>query len=121
MNISHQTQCDICASRGPCHHCGRSGNYKTRSEFGVYLRQRDAEFYRLEKVGSDIVCERLLLTIDYLGTFANMISLGFAKNEPPLFGWPTFEEIFKDKKISSVCTSLTNFKDGRFFLFCALR
>lgn len=121
MDISNQTQCDICASRGPCHHCGRYGNYKTISEFGVYLRQRDAEFYRLEKVGGDIVCEKLNITIDYISNFANMISLGFAKNEPPLLGWPTFEEIFKDKKIFSVCTSRVHFKNGRFFLFCALR
>jgi len=122
MDISNheRNMCDICASRGPCMHCGRSGSYRIEHDFVGYLKTK-SEFYRLEKLADDIVCKKLIITIDNLGGIANMITLRFRKKESPLVGWPSFEQIFEDKQIESVCTSYLDYDGANLYLICALR
>jgi hypothetical protein len=80
-----------------------------------------SEFYRVEKRESEIVCDKIKITLENLALFANMMTLRKKTNEPPLNGWPAFDQIFKHRKLSSVCTSYIQFNGGRFSLICALR
>jgi len=51
--------------------------------------------------------------------YANMMTLRFELNEPPLVGWPTLGQIFSGKKIKSIYTSLVRYEEGKFHLICA--
>lgn len=113
--------CDICANRGPCRYCGRKGSHRINYDFAQYLKTRGSEFYRLSRVGNDVICKNIELTIENLSLYANMMTLRFKSNEPPLRGWSTFEQIFKGKSLKSVCTSYLHYEGGKFHLICAIR
>lgn len=115
------SECDICANRGPCRYCGRTGSHRINYDFTQYLKTKGSEFYRLSKDGNDVVCKKIEISIDNLSLFADMMTLRFKTNESPLHGWPTFKQIFSGKDLKAVCTSYLRWEGGKFHLICALR